>query len=421
MLDDGEPLEYLLDRKTLDDLPSNDRNLARAIASTTLRRRFQIDKILNQSMQKPLGKRGGPAMHVMRMAIAQILFMDVADHAAVSTAMTLAKNDYKAKHFAKLINGVLRNIAREKDTIFQTLEPLDILPDWLCQSWESAYGKQAVQKMAEALCHEPYLDIVTKQDPASWAETLEGTLLPTNTIRLKARGAIPELPGFADGAWWVQDTAASLAPSLLGDVRGKSVADLCAAPGGKTAYLASRGAHVTAVDSSATRIAKLEENLKRLHLTAKCINHDVLTWQPDELFDAILLDAPCSATGTIRKHPDILSLKNAQQIDQMANLQRSMLKAAIRILKPDGVLVFCTCSLQRTEGEAILDFIASKKLPLLISPIQPDEIGGQSDLVQKDGTIRTLPHHLEQSDPVMSGMDGFFMVRFQHITNEIAV
>ena len=420
MIDEGEPLEYLLDRKVLDELPPNDRSLARAITSTTLRRRFQIEKILSGYMQKPLGRRGGPAMHLLRLAVAQILFLDVADHAAVSTTMEIAKSDHKAKHFSKLINGVLRTIGREKDDILANLDPLDILPEWLCKTWVRAYGKKTVANMATALCHEPYLDIATKSDPQKWAETLEGIALPTGSVRLKSRGAVPNLAGFEEGEWWVQDTAASLAPSLLGDVAGKTVADLCAAPGGKTAYLASKGALVTAVDNSAPRLEKLTENLKRLKLKADCVTNDVTTWKPEQLFDAILLDAPCSATGIVRKHPDILSLKAEQQISQMAALQRKILKAAVAFLKPEGTLVFCTCSLQPEEGEAILDYIEAENLPLKISPITADEIGGASQLIQENGTIRTLPHYLEQADPVLSGIDGFFMARFQHITNKNA-
>ena len=420
VIDEGEPLEYLLDRKVLDELPPNDRSLARAITSTTLRRRFQIEKILSGYMQKPLGRRGGPAMHLLRLAVAQILFLDVADHAAVSTTMEIAKSDHKAKHFSKLINGVLRTIGREKEEILANLDPIDILPEWLCKTWVRAYGKKTVADMASALCHEPYLDIATKSDPKKWAETLEGVALPTGSVRLKSRGAVPNLSGFEEGEWWVQDTAASLAPSLLGDVNGKTVADLCAAPGGKTAYLASKGALVTAVDSSAPRLEKLTENLKRLKLEADCVTNDVTTWKPAQLFDAILLDAPCSATGIVRKHPDILSLKAEQQISQMAALQRKILKASVAFLKPGGTLVFCTCSLQPEEGEAILDYIETENLPLKLDPISADEIGGVSQLIQENGTIRTLPHYLEQADPVLSGIDGFFMARFQHITNKNA-
>ena len=418
VIDEGEPLEYLLDRKVLDELPPNDRSLARAITSTTLRRRFQIEKILSGYMQKPLGRRGGPAMHLLRLGVAQILFLDVADHAAVSTTMEIAKSDHKAKHFSKLINGVLRTIGREKADILANLKPIDILPNWLCKTWIEAYGKKTVLDMASALCHEPYLDIATKSDSPKWAETLEGIALATGSVRLKSRGAVPNLSGFADGEWWVQDTAASLAPSLLGDVSGKTVADLCAAPGGKTAYLASRGALVTAVDSSAPRVEKLTENLERLNLKADIVTSDVMAWKPEQLFDAILLDAPCSATGIIRKHPDILSLKNEQQIPQMATLQRKILKASIPFLKPGGTLVFCTCSLQPEEGEAILDYIEAENLPLKLDPIRANEIGGVSQVIQENGTVRTLPHYLEHADPVLSGVDGFFMARFQHINNK---
>lgn len=421
VLDDGEPLEYLMDRTNDDPMPANDRALARAITATTLRRKGQIDTILTHLMEKPLGKRGGPAMHILRIATAQILFMEVADHASVSLAMDMAKADHKARHFARLINGVLRTMAREKAALLATLKPRDILPVWIAESWDKSYGAPVCDAMAEALSHEPYLDIQTKGDAAKWAEKLGGTLLCNGTIRQQSRGMVTALPGFEEGAWWVQDMAASLAASLLGDVSGREVADLCAAPGGKSAYLAARGARVTAVDISNERLKLLDANLKRLNLAANIVSADIEKWTPERRFDAVLLDAPCSATGTARKHPDVLWLKNPERVERLATIQRRLLQRVVRFLKPGGMLVFCTCSLQWEEGEAILDFVKREKLPLEIMPVTPDEIGGLHEIIRADGTIRTRPDHRPQvddrlpleNDPLCAGLDGFFMVRFR--------
>ena len=420
VLDEGQPLEHLLDRVIDDEMPANDRALARAIAATTLRRKGQIDKALDSLMQKPLGRRGGGAMHIMRMAAAQILFMDVPDHASVSIAMDIAKADPKARHFSKLINSVLRAMTRQKDALLADMRPRDILPAWLAKAWDKAYGRATCDAMASALSHEPYLDISAKPDSGDYADKLGGALLPNGSVRLKSRGMVSELAGFKEGDWWVQDMAASLAPALLGDVSGKHIADLCAAPGGKSAYLAARGATVTAIDVSGERLKKLDENFKRLNLDVTMTEADILNWEPETLFDCVLLDAPCSATGTIRKHPDILWLKSHDSISELALLQREMLRRACDFLKPGGTLIFCTCSLQEEEGEAILDFVKREGLALELRPVQPKEVGGFSDSIRADGTIRTRPDHnplagsasLRADELHFIGVDGFFIARF---------
>lgn len=421
VLDEGQPLEYLLDRNSDDAMPANDRALARAIAATTLRRKGQIDRALGSLMQKPLGRRGGGAMHVLRIAAAQILFMEVPDHASVSIAMDIAKADHKARHFSKLINGVLRAMTRQKEELLADMKPRDILPEWLARTWTKTYGAATCEDMATALSHEPYLDISVKPQAADYAPIVGGELLPNGSIRLKSRGMVSDLAGFDEGDWWVQDMAASLAPALLGDVSGKRVADLCAAPGGKSAYLVARGAKVTAVDVSAERLKRLDENLTRLQLSADVIEADIEKWIPDDLYDCVLLDAPCSATGTARRHPDILWLKSPELVARLVLIQRSLLKRAVDFLKPGGTFVFCTCSLQPEEGEAILDFIKQEALPLELVPITPQELGGFSDILQPDGSIRTRPDHrpLAQdvssvaNDSFFTGLDGFFMAKFQ--------
>ncbi|MEP4704853.1 MAG: transcription antitermination factor NusB [Hyphomicrobiales bacterium] len=421
VLDEGQPLEYLLDRNNDDAMPANDRALARAIAATTLRRKGQIDRALGSLMQKPLGRRGGGAMHILRIAAAQILFMEVPDHASVSIAMDIAKSDHKARHFSKLINGVLRAMTRQKEALLADMKARDILPEWLARTWDNAYGRSTCDAMASALSHEPYLDISVKPEASDYADKLGGELLPNGSVRLKSRGMVSDLVGFKEGDWWVQDMAASLAPALLGDVSGKRVADLCAAPGGKSAYLAARGANVTAVDVSAERLKRLDENLNRLQLSADVIEADIEKWMPDALYDCVLLDAPCSATGTARRHPDILWLKSPELVERLVLVQRSLLKRAVDFLKPGGTFVFCTCSLQPEEGEAILDFVKQEALPLELIPIMPQELGGFSDILRPDGSIRTRPDNrpLAQgvspvaNDLFFAGLDGFFMAKFQ--------
>ncbi len=424
VLVDKKPLEYLLDRSADDGLDDRDRALARAIAATSLRRKGQIDKIVSRFMKKPLGKRGGKAPFILLTGATQILFMDVPDHAAVSLAMNIAKRDERAKHFFRLINAVLRQIAREKEEILSALNPMDILPDWLLKNWSRAYGRDICLQMAKALSHEPYLDVRLKDNCSStqWAEKLEGHVLSNGSIRLAHAGNVQKLAGFDEGLWWVQDFSASLAATILGDVGNKNIADLCAAPGGKSALLADRGGKVTAVDISGLRLETLKENLNRLSLPVTSCKQDILKWESEECFDHILLDAPCSATGTIRKHPDIFWLKNSDSLETLIPLQRKLLEKATALLKTGGRLVFCTCSLQKEEGEDVIDFIRDKALPLKFLPISLKEVGGLSDLLNDNGTVRCRPDisplvnkQKELDNPNLTGMDGFFIARFEKI------
>ena len=239
-------------------------------------------------------------------------------------------------------------------------------------------------------------------------------MLPTGSVRTMVGGDVTDLPGFGEGAWWVQDAAAALPALLLVDVRGKRVADLCAAPGGKTAALANPGAHVTAVDISAERLKRLAANLQRLGLAAETVAADLLDWESPEIFDAVLLDAPCTATGTIRRHPDVAWLKQEKDVAGLAALQTRMLDRAAAILKPGGILVYCTCSLEPEEGEAQL-LAALTHLPLTPVPVSPAEIGGLAEAISPDGTIRTLPSHLSHATPRLSGLDGFFVMRLRKV------
>jgi 16S rRNA (cytosine967-C5)-methyltransferase len=287
------------------------------------------------------------------------------------------------------------------------------MPDWLFARLEQAYGEATALKIADAHLAPPGLDLSVKSDSASWAERLGGVALPMGTVRLPGTHRVAELPGFDAGAWWVQDAAAALPVRLLGNVAGKTVADLCAAPGGKTAALAAAGAKVTAVDLSESRVRRLKENLSRLGLEAEVEAADALTWQPGKVFDAVLLDAPCTATGTIRRHPDIQWLKRPEDVTTLAALQAKMLDHAATLVRPGGRLVFATCSLLPEEGEGRVAPFLARHPEFALSSIDPQEIAGLAHLVTKDGALRTLPCDGFGDDPAFAGMDGFFAVRFE--------
>ncbi|HVZ15177.1 MAG TPA: RsmB/NOP family class I SAM-dependent RNA methyltransferase, partial [Bauldia sp.] len=278
----------------------------------------------------------------------------------------------------------------------------------------ATYGEATAAAIAAAHRLEPALDVSVKADAPGWAERLGGVVLPTGSVRTLASGDIAALPGFDDGAWWVQDAAAALPARLLGRVAGLSVADLCAAPGGKTAELAAAGAAVTAVEISGRRASRLRQNLARLGLAAEVVTADVLGWQPPALFDAVLLDAPCAATGTIRRHPDVAWLKKPEDIAALAAVQARMLTRAATLLKPGGRLVYCTCSLEPEEGEAHLSATLAA-LPLVLDPVMPAEVGGVAGIARADGTVRTLACHLPNANPRLAGLDGFFMMRLRRV------
>ncbi|MBN9058121.1 MAG: MFS transporter [Rhizobiales bacterium] len=395
-------------------LDPRERGLARAILGISLRRRGQIEDALGRFLDKALPRKSGPLPAILHVAAAQILFMDVPDHAAVSIAVDTAEADRDARHFKGLVNAVLRRLTEQRDAILAAQDEVRLnTPDWLYERWVMDYGAATTAAIAAAHLLEPSLDLSVKSDPAGWAEKLGGIVLPTGSVRLIAHGPIDALPGFGEGEWWVQDAAAALPAKLLGKVDGLDVADLCAAPGGKTAQLAVAGARVTAVDVNEARLLRVRENLGRLGLEAETVAADVASWQPDRLFDAILLDAPCSATGTIRRHPDVAVLKRPSDIDTLAALQASLLARAAAMLKPGGTLVYCTCSLERAEGEdQVAQALAS--LPLVLEPVRPEEVGGV-DAICRDGFLRTLPSDLPHAEPRLSGLDGFFAVRFRRL------
>jgi 16S rRNA (cytosine967-C5)-methyltransferase len=407
------PLDDMLDELSpAENLSSRDDALARAISIVTFRRLGTLGHALNERLNRqPKDER---LLHLLATGAAQILFLDVPDHAAVDSTVQLAQNDAKLGHAGGFINAVLRRVARERDMILaQDSEHASWLdtPTWLEERWVAHYGEDLASKIAEAHRSMASVDLTVKSDAASWAERLGGVLLPNGSIRLIERTAIRDLPGFEEGAWWVQDAAASLPARLLNPKPGERIADLCAAPGGKTAQLAAAGADVLAVDRSPKRLKRLEENLARLHLTAetRAIDAEKLDAEP---FDAILLDAPCSATGTIRRHPDVAWTKSEEDIRKLSGLQTRLLDKASGLLKPGGRMVYCTCSLEADEGERQAEAFLARHPEFTRKPIQADEIGGFSECITPDGDVRTLPCHLVSPEHERGGLDGFFIARF---------
>ena len=366
-------------------LEPRDRALARAIVATTLRRRGQILGALRLLMERGVPPRSGRLAAIIETAAAQILFLDVPDYAAVSTAMADAEADRHARHFKPLLNAVLRRLARERDTILAArMRSGPIRRTGSGSAGPRPMAKRRPARIAAAHLVDPSLDLTVKRDPQGWADRLGGIVLPNGSVRHVPAGPIEELPGYADGEWWVQNAAAALPARLLGDVAGKRVADLCAAPGGKTAALAFAGARVTAVDISATRLERVAANLARLALGAELVAADVLAWQPPEPFDAILLDAPCTATGTIRRHPDIPWIKRPEDVAGLAGLQARMIERAAAMLKPGGTLVYCTCSLEPEEGERHLARLGDGNRLRLV-PVVPAELGGLAEAITPRG------------------------------------
>lgn len=407
-----EALAAAFNEAPFSTLSPRDRAFARMIAATTLRRMGQIDAVLRHFQTRRLPPRAGPAQNILRSAAAQLLFLGAAAHAVVSNAVELADGDAGASHYKGMINAVLRKVASGGQALLAAQDAARLnTPEWLWDSWRIAYDEATAHAIARAHLNEPPLDISVRSEAAAWAERLEAQLLPNGSLRRVPGGRIEDLPGFEEGGWWVQDMAASLPVRLLGDVAGKQVIDLCAAPGGKTLQLAAAGAIVTAIDRSEARMRRVQENLTRLRLTAACITADATQWQPPAPVDYVLLDAPCSATGTIRRHPDIVWRKTQQQIDGLMALQDRLLAAAANMLAPGGILVFCTCSLQPEEGPERVEAFLAKGAPFVRVPIRPEEVGGLGELITPLGELRSLPCHLAEQ----GGMDGFYAARLRRI------
>jgi 16S rRNA (cytosine967-C5)-methyltransferase len=388
----------------LKGLESRDAGFARALASQTLRHLGLLDAVLHEFMEKPLQPhKAGAAHEILLMGACELLILKVAPHAAVDAANQLAAKDKKAVHFKPLINAVLRRASREGEAVLTKLDAARLsTPDWLWTRWTGQYGAETARTIAEAHLREAPVDIVTKSGEMPESDPLFGTVRC-----LKAEGRIEELPGFADGNWWVQDAAATLPALLLGDVTGKKVIDLCAAPGGKTMQLAARGANVTAVEIDATRAERIRENLARTKLSAEIVQSDARDF--DGKAPLVLIDAPCTATGTIRRHPDLPWIKGAADVTVSAAAAYEILESGAVMVEPGGTLVFAVCSLEREEGEEQIAAFLDAHPEFARVPVTADELFGHSEWITPDGDLRTLPCHLGDK----GGMDGFYAARLR--------
>jgi len=392
--------------KATTKLEPRDRAFVRLLVATTLRRLGQIDLVLGNFVERRPPDR---VINVLRLGAAQLLFIATPPHAAVATSVALVKQGHE-RH-AGLVNAVLRRVSEKGAAMIATHDAAVVnTPIWLWQSWNAAFGEPAARATAEAHLAEPLLDITVKDSATrdAWAQRLEASVLPTGSLRRTGGGRIQDLEGFAEGAWWVQDAAAALPAKILlhalGDAVGKTVIDLCAAPGGKTAQLAAAGCKVTAVDTSADRLSLLRDNLKRLRLDATVVTADGVTWRPREPVDAVLLDAPCSATGTIRRHPDLPYLKKAQDIAAFAVVQRKLLAATVEMVKPGGYVFYAVCSLQAEERRAVVEAVLGENTAVARVKIPKEAVAGESQFIDAKGDLRTLPSQW----PERAGLDGFY-------------
>ncbi len=388
-------------------LSGRDRAFARLLVATALRRLGQIDALIGDCLNTPLAPRAMPVHDILRLGVAQLLFLRTPPHAAVATSVDLAHSRGFMSHKG-LVNAVLRRLSVEGAARAEAHDaPLLNTPDWLWRSWAAAYGPATARAIATAHLKEAPLDLTLRGGGGEWLENLEGNLLPTGTLRRPAGGSVMALPGYAEGAWWVQDAAAALPAKLFGDVAGREVVDLCAAPGGKTAQLAAAGARVTAVDRSARRIERLLANFDRLNLPVEALAADALSWRPSRSPPMILLDAPCTTTGAIRRHPDVPHLKLPEDVARLAVVQDNLLRAAVDMLAPGGTLVYCTCSLEPEEGVLRIDALLGSGAPVERRPIADEELGVPPGWITSKGDLRTLPCHLPEHD----GVDGFYCAR----------
>lgn len=403
VMDGGRALEDALDSvRSFGALEGRDRAFARALATAGLRRLGSVNAVLSRFLDRPLPDTAPHARALLHIGATQLLVLGTPPHAAVGETVEAANSLRETRGFAKLMNAVLRKVASNGAEIMASLPVGTDLPPWLYTRWRAAYGAEA-EAIARALLTEPPLDVSVKTDAEGWAQRLLGVLTPTGSVRLTAPSPVDSLPGFDNGAWWVQDAAAALPARLLGDVRGKRVLDLCAAPGGKTLQLAAMGAQVTAVDKSDARLERLRENSARTKLQAEVVCADALEFRSAGPFEAVLLDAPCTSTGTLRRHPDVAWLRRPTDVRALAELQARLVAASADLLKPGAPLVYAVCSLEPEEGPGVVAEALRngwRRAPLTSA----DTL---AEFITADGDLRTHPGQW----PQIGGLDGFFASR----------
>lgn len=403
--------DELATRPAFAALDDRNRNFVRALLSVTLRHHGQLRVLVERMLLRVPNQRAARIVLLLQLGAAQLLFLRTPAHAAVNTSVLLAE-ELGLAPFKGLVNAVLRRIALEGPEIVAQQDAAKLnTPRWLWDSWVAAYGEAETRAIAAAHLAEPPLDITVAGDAGRWAPHLEAQLLPTGSLRRGTSRRVESLPGYDEGAWWVQDAAAALPVRLLAPRPGQEIADLCAAPGGKTMQILAAGATVTAVDRSVARLRRLRANLDRVGLQATLVSADVFSWRPDHLFDSVLLDAPCTATGTLRRHPDTAWHKTPEDVVRLSALQARLLEAAVTMVKPGGTMVYCVCSLQPEEGEKQIAALLGRNAPVERLPVTPAELPGLAGAISPLGEVRTLPSIWAER----GGLDGFFIARLRRI------
>jgi 16S rRNA (cytosine967-C5)-methyltransferase len=388
-------------------LTSEDKSFCRLLVSTTLRNLTSIDSLLKKFLSKPLDKTPLKVLMILRINIAQSFFLKTPDHAVVNTSVELCGKKWKG-----LINGVSREILRNKTKANKYLDDSNKVPNWLLNRWKKDWKKNYTNIISGHLVLNPPIDIHVKNNTDQWAKKLSGKKIGNNSIRLYRSGLISKLDGYEEGEWWVQDYSSQIPVALLNIKDKDEVLDLCAAPGGKTAQLISLGAKVTSVDDNKKRILRLEQNLKRLNYNASIKNEDIKNFSSDKSWSKIILDAPCSSTGTLRKNPEIMYQKKEEDIFSLAKLQSDLLDASWRLLKKDGILVYCTCSLEKEEGEYQIENFIKRKKNSILDKINTQEIDKKLKVSNKNKWLRIFPNSLDFE----GGNDGFFIARIKKIS-----
>lgn len=389
-----------------------DRALANRLITTALRRQGQLNFIIHALLDKGMPGKSGTFEAVLRLSLAQLVFLpDLGAHSALFLAVEAVKRDPKARHLSGLMNAVLRS-AQANSAKFGTLSDDLLIPETFGDTWLDAYGEEAISAFSEALIAGAPLDLTLKDDDAELVTALGADPVMADTVRIDKRDRpVEELPFYGEGRWWVQDAASAIPARLLGLPTGANVLDLCAAPGGKTAQLIKAGYQVTALDSDAKRMERLRANLDRLGYEAETVVGDAGTYAPAQLFDGVLLDAPCSATGTFRRHPEVIWHRSTGDVAGRVRLQRALITNAFRSMAPGGVLIYCVCSLEPAEGESQVEWALDSLPGLDLHPILPGEVEGLEAAVTPNGLVRTHPGM--QPGGVEGGMDGFFVARFR--------
>tara|TARA_B100000242_G_scaffold86592_1_gene57925 strand:- start:2238 stop:3554 length:1317 start_codon:yes stop_codon:yes gene_type:complete len=412
ILENNKPLDNAFEESTkksshFSKLISEDKSFCRLIISTTLRNLISIDYLLTKFLSKPLNKTPLKVLMILRINVAQSFFLKTPDHAVVNTSVELSGKKWKG-----LVNGVSREILRNKDKAKKYLNESDKVPNWLLKRWKRDWSKNYKDIFKGHLNLNPPIDLYVKNNANYWARKLNGKKLGNNCVRLFTPGLITNLEGYELGEWWIQDYSSQIPVSLLEIQNNDDVLDLCAAPGGKTAQLISLGAKVTSIDNNKKRLFRLEQNLKRLNYKAIIRNKDIRNFSTQKTWSKIILDAPCSSTGTLRKNPEIMHQKEERDIVSLSKLQSDLLDTAWDLLKEDGTLIYCTCSLEKEEGENQIENFIKRKKNSLLDEINTSEIDKRLNVSDQNKWLRIFPNSLNYE----GGNDGFFIARIKKIT-----